>query len=427
MRFTSQCFLTAFLAIGSTVVFADHPGLSKTKPKSGRFVKTDSGYMVPYKATIPGSSVTYEMVPIPGGTFTMGSPDSEAKRKGNEGPQFQVKVDPFWMGKYEVTWAEYKLFMGLYGAMKDIVSFRNTLQAGDDADPKILKRKNALLAELKKNKELAQWLATKVSDVDAITAPTRLYEPSFTFEKGQDPRQPAVTMTQYAAKQYTKWLSKLTQDFYRIPTEAEWEYACRAGSKTAYYFGDDPAKLKEHAWYVENADDRHHKVGQLKPNPWGLYDMHGNVSEWVMDELKDSYAKPASEPVPAMKAVAFPEIAFPRVVRGGHWDSSADEVRAAYRMGSHDEDWKFVDPNIPLSPWWFTTDPARGVGMRIIRPLKRPSEDLVKKFWEIDCEDIEFDVDDRLAEGRGVKENVNPSLPKTIIQVEAVKKIVDPN
>ncbi len=429
MRFVSRVFLTAVLAVFCSVSVADRPGLVKEKPKSGRFVKTDAGYMVPYTATIPGTEVTYEMVPIPGGVFTFGSPASEANRKDNEGPQIKVKVEPFWMGKYEVTWAEYKLFMGLYDSMKDIVSFRNTLEVEEsdpNADEKILKRKALLVAELKKNETLAKWLEMDVADADAITAPTRLYEPSFTFEKGQDPRQPAVTMTQYAAKQYTKWLSLITSDFYRIPTEAEWEYACRAGTNTAYSFGDDPAQLKAHAWYVENSDERHHKVGQLKPNPWGLYDIHGNAAEWVIDQLKDSYPKSGSQPVAAMDAVAWPDTPDPRVVRGGHWDSSADEVRSASRLGSNDEEWKTQDPNIPLSPWWFTDDPSRGVGMRLMRPLKKPSKELVKKFWEIDAEDIEFDVEDRLAEGRGVKENVAPQLPLAIEQVNAIKKIVDP-
>ena len=122
MRSVFRSLLAATVAICCSVSFAGQPGLVKSKPASGRFVKTDAGYMVPYTQTIPGSEITFEMVPIPGGVFTMGSPDSEAKRSSNEGPQFQVKVEPCWMGKYEVTWAEYKHFMGLYDAMKDILS-----------------------------------------------------------------------------------------------------------------------------------------------------------------------------------------------------------------------------------------------------------------------------------------------------------------
>ena len=400
-------------------------GVSKTKPKSGPFVAIMGGYMVPYSAKIPGTTVVYEMVPIPGGTFVMGSPTTEKGRKANEGPQFQVRVEPFWMGKYEVTWAEYKSFMGMYNAMKDIVSFRNTLLSGSRADKTIKERKAALLSELKTNKLLDDLLKRKVADVDAITAPTRLYEPSFTFEKGADPRQPAVTMTQYAAKQYTKWLSKLTSQSFRLPTEAEWEYACRAGSTSAFSFGDDPSRLKEYAWFAANSDARTQKVGLLKPNAFGLHDMHGNVAEWVYDELKAKYPSPKQQPINAVDAVAWPEVAFPRVVRGGHWDSAASEVRSSYRMGSDDTAWKLVDPNVPLSPWWYTSDPARGVGMRLVRTLETPDEKLLKKYWEIDHDDILFDVEDRLEEGRGVRENVSPQLQQAIQQVLTIKKKID--
>ena len=206
------------------------PGIVKEKPAEGRFVETDQGYMVPYTATIPGTDVTFEMVPIPGGKFQMGSPEDEEDRRDDEGPQFEVTVQPFWIGKHEVTWAEYKKYMELD---KHFKSFQQ-------AKTRIINDENRQ---------------------DAITAPSSLYDPSFTFEAGEEPNEPAATMTQYAAKQYTKWLSLLSGPFYRLPYEAEWEYACRAGTTTAFYFGDDPDELEEHAWYYDNSDELRHAVG----------------------------------------------------------------------------------------------------------------------------------------------------------------------
>ena len=150
--------------------------------------------------TIPGSDVKFELLPVPAGTFLLGSPAREPGRSNDEGPQTEITVDAFWMGKHEVTWGEYQAVHAAHQSLR--ASLRT------------------------------KWIR-KVSaenQIDAVTSPSKLYDPSFTFATGDDPQQPAVSMSQYAAKQYTKWLSLLTGDFYRLPTEAEWEYACRAGT-----------------------------------------------------------------------------------------------------------------------------------------------------------------------------------------------------
>ncbi len=338
--------------------------------------------MVPYDLPIPGTDVVIEMLPIPGGTFTMGSPASAGK--ADECPQVRVQVEPFWIGKYEITWSQYKPFMELYEIMKQF--------------------------EAKQVR-----VVTDANRVDAITIPTKLYDPTFTFEKGENPRQPAVTMTQYAAKQYTKWLGLMTGHAYRLPSEAEWEYACRAGTQTAFSFGDDEAALADYGWFFDNANEATHPVGQKKPNPWGMFDMHGNAAEWVLDQYSPTgFKTPAQQPAKAADLVAWPTVLFPRAVRGGHWDSDPAECRSASRMPSHDEDWKSFDPNLPLSPWWFTSDPARGVGFRLVRQIAPLTMAERQRVWEPDVDDIRHAVSDRLKEGRGVLGIVDPALPEAM-------------
>jgi formylglycine-generating enzyme required for sulfatase activity len=376
--------LTALACYAGTAIHGAEPGWSETQPSDGRGVKTDGGWMVPYSFIIPSTDVQIEMVPVPGGTFTMGSPESETGRRPDEGPQIKVQVEPFWMGKHEITWAQYKPFMELYEVFKGFES-----------------------QSLRK--------VTDVNKADAITAPTRLYDPTFTFEKGENPQQPAVTMTQYAAKQYTKWISLMTRQHYRLPSEAEWEYACRTGSKTAYSFGDDASKLEEYGWFFDNANEVTHPVGQKKPNPWGLYDMHGNVAEWVLDQyFATGYKPPKSQPVKAADAVAWPTVLYPRAVRGGSWDSDPEDCRCASRLPSHDDEWKTFDPNLPLSPWWYTNDPARGVGFRIVRPLQPLTAQERERVWEADVDAIRDAVADRLNEGRGVLGVVDAELPAAV-------------
>ena len=242
-----------------------------------------------------------------------------------------------------------------------------------------------------------------------------LWLPEYTYGEGDADDEPAATMTQYAAKQYTKWLSKISKDFYRLPTEAEWEYACRAGTTTAYYFGDDSGDLEDHAWHIENSDEERQSVGLLEPNPWGLYDMYGNVGEWVLDEYhKDGYTHVKEDAsVTADKAYRRPKKIYPRVVRGGSYDFSPEECRSASRLGSEKE-WKYRDPNYPQSPWWLASEQASGVGFRLLRPLNAPkSAEAKDKYWKHDVDSILSDVKDRIADnGKGAYGVVDENLPK---------------
>jgi formylglycine-generating enzyme required for sulfatase activity len=325
------------------------------------------------------------MTPIPGGKFLLGSPAGEEGRKEDEGPQIEVEVSPFWMGTYEVTWAEYKEYMKMHDLFKKL-SMAKLLPITDE------------------NKAYV------------VTAPSNLYDPTFTFQFGEDPRQPAITMSQFAAKQYTKWLSGLSGVVYRLPTEAEWEYACRAGTTTRYSFGNDEAALADHAWYMDNADESTHKVGEKKPNPWGLFDMHGNVAEWVLDEYTENgYQKLAGKSHKALDAVQWPTKLFPRVIRGGSWDDDAAGCRSAARRGTDDDAYREEDPNFPKSPWWFTSGHGLAVGMRIIRPLNPPPHDQCGKFWDADIPSIREDSDQRIdLEGRGARGVARPELLKAI-------------
>src|SRR5207245_1517473 len=150
----------------------------------------------------------------------------------------------------------------------------------------------AVALDLKKkqreNLDLAKQPETE-KKADAVTRPTPPYADE-TFGFGRN-GHPVICVTHHAAMEYCRWLSLKTGKTYRLPTEAEWEYAARAGTASAYFFGDDPKQLGEYAWYAANAEDVTHEVGKKKPNPWGLYDIYGNVAEWCLDTYKkDCYA-----------------------------------------------------------------------------------------------------------------------------------------
>jgi len=284
-----------------------------------------------YTVTIPNTTATFGMAPIPAGTFDMGSP--EGSGAADERPQHKVTLDAFWMMTTEVNWDAYLMFM-----------FAD--QANEKTSPDAL--------------------------VDALSRPTAPHlEMSFGRGNGGFP---AISMTQHAANKFAQWLSARTGEFYRLPTEAEWEYACRAGGPASL----PEAQLEEVAWYVKNSptqaftDGTYHKLGTKKPNAWGLHDMLGNVMEWTADQYAPYTAAAATNPRVPITA------SYPMSVRGGSWNDPATKLTCTSRVKS-DVVWKERDPQLPTSIWYMTD--AEWLGFRLVRPAKVPTADEMYKAW----------------------------------------------
>ena len=225
------------------------------------------------------SSVGMQFARIPAGKFLMGSAPSDPGAREDEQPQHQVQISkPFFMGIHEVTQAEFEKLMGTNPS-----SFTRSGLLNNGPD-------NVTAAEL-----------------------------------------PVDNVTWYEAIEFCRRLSELPSEqaagrVYRLPTEAEWEYACRAGTKTLYHSGDNPEKLVSAAWYSGNSDEKPHPVGQKEPNNWGLYDMHGNVWEWCNDWYDENYYQQGTNLNPP-----GPEYGKFRVIRGGAWNYFPYPLRSSHR------------------------------------------------------------------------------------------------
>ncbi|MBN2312672.1 MAG: formylglycine-generating enzyme family protein [Sedimentisphaerales bacterium] len=279
--------------------------------------------------------ISFEMVLIPGGTFQMGSPEGEAGRKDDEGPQFKVRLDEFYLCSKEVT---IELFMAYY---------QETVTAKKDF---------ITIEEEQKAKES--------QDVDAVTGPTPVYGD---MTMGYGEKHPAMGMTWHNAMNFCEWLKKKTGKTYRLPTEAEWEYACRAGSTSAFGVTDKPDQMKDFAWYEDTADSETAEVGTKKPNAWGLYDMSGNVQEWVYDFYSPSAYKETAKQNPAVNPKG-PQEGKVHVARGGDYSCPVEDIRCATR--SFEEPWwRSGDPQIPKSMWWLPQ--MEFIGFRVARSVEK--------------------------------------------------------
>jgi formylglycine-generating enzyme required for sulfatase activity len=283
-----------------------------------------------------GQDVSFEMVLVPGGMFVMGSPEDEVGHKDDEGPQHKVHLDTFYLCTTETT---LELFLVYYqetvSAKKDYVAAqqaeKNTEQAGRD-------------------------------DFDAITGPTPVYGD---LTMGYEENHPAIGMTWHNAMTFCMWLSKKTGKQYRLPTEAEWEYACRAATTSIFGFGNDPNQLVHYAWYKANSEVEAHEVAQKRLSFWGLYDMSGNVREWVYDFYSSTAYRDTAEKSPAVNPKG-PKTGKVHVTRGGDYSSSIEELRCAARA-FEEKWWRSGDPQIPKSKWWL---PAMDfIGFRVARSV----------------------------------------------------------
>ena len=286
---------------------------------------------VNYVEIVDGSDLQINMVYLSGGEYVMGSPAKERGRKKDAGPRHTVSLSPFWISSYEITWDLYELFL-------------NNV-----------------------NQKRVQNRGPINLDIDGVSSAKMPYV------NHNQLGHPVINITQYGASQFCKWLTAKTGNYYRLPTEAEWEFACRSSTETTYSFGNSGRKINQFGWYKKNSGGKLQKIGLKRPNGYGLYDMHGNAAEWVLDSYDpEAYIKrkkAAHNPMVRMKAL------YPRVVRGGSYKDSLSKVRSSSR-GFSSKRWKQRDPQVPKSLWWHTN--AKHVGFRIVRISGTPGED---KYW----------------------------------------------
>ncbi len=268
-----------------------------------------------------GEELSFDMILVEGGEFVMGSEKGEEGRQAHESPAHKVAVEAFYLCPTETT---LDLFVSYYEET-------NKVKAAHKAALGVKK------------------------DVDAITGPTPVFGE---VTMGYSKKNPAIGMTWHNAVTFCKWLSKRTGKTYRLPTEAEWEYAARAGGAGPCANGHDAKNPGDFAWFFDNSDGETHPVAQKKPNAWGFYDMSGNVREWVHDFYSATAYATANPTGPLTGKV--------HVARGGDYDCDPAELRCAARAFEQNW-WRDGDPQIPKSIWWLPNIDL--VGFRLARSI----------------------------------------------------------
>jgi len=280
---------------------------------------------------IPGSELTIKMIQLAGGSFTMGNNSSV---NTNEKPAKKITVSPFWIGAFEITHDQFDIFF--------------------------------------KDEQTSQG-----SKVDAITRPTPQYI-DLSWNMGKEGGYPVNSMSVDGAMMFCRWLFQKTGKFYRLPTEAEWEFACKAGTNTNYFFGNDASRLTQYAWFKSNSNNKYQKVGLKKPNPWGLYDILGNVAEWTMDQYDADYLKKTTEG--EKDKIIIPTSRYPRTIRGGSYLDESKLLSSTSRQFSQTS-WNKRDPQLPKSRWWLTD--GMFVGFRIVCPVNQPTQEEAEKIYKL--------------------------------------------
>ena len=298
-----------------------------------------------YKEQIPTTDIDIPMIAIPGGTFRMGSNKKDAYSQPDEWPQHSVSVSSFFMSETEITWDQYWTF------------YAETMSEGR-TPPEVIYANNSR------------------DDVDAVSGPTPPFgNPDQGWGMGD---RPAITMTHYAAETFCQWLSLKTGRHYRLPTEAEWEYAARGGTETPYFFEGKPARFTEKSFrnrilgadttninrytvYAVNSRNRTQEPTRVQANPFGLKNMAGNVLEYCSDWYSaDAYAQTPDGAVDPKGPASGTE----HVVRGGNYADDAVELRSAARGHTDHDAWLRTDPQNPKSIWWYSD--VKGIGFRIV-------------------------------------------------------------